>query len=364
MKEFTEKTEFFMQDSLSQEIFTESTLFFDIETTGFSARHNKIYFIGCACRKGHILTITQYFSENTQDEAEVLSAFSSLCARFNSAITFNGLGFDLPFIQERCRLLNVPEQLSAMNHIDIFKLISPLKMLFKLPNMKQKSLEQFLGLNRQDLFSGGELINVYHAYIQENDADKLALLQLHNKEDVLGMTALLPILAYREFWNGRFQIAGTEIVSLQSYEGCDSLELFFRLKPEFPLPKRISCGKDTIYLSGYGEMIKLKVRIYQGELKYFYSNYKDYYYLPQEDMAVHKSVAFYVDKDFRTRAKAATCYSRKSGRFLPQYQELFSPYFKLEYHDKISYIEMTEDFTSSPEFQKNYVMHLLSVLQK
>ena len=43
----------------------------------------------------------------------------------------------------------------------------------------------------------------------------------------------------------------------------------------------------------------------QDTLKYFYDNYKDYFYLPKEDTAIHKSVATYVDKDFRQKAKTA-----------------------------------------------------------
>lgn len=364
MKKFTETIPCQLKDSLSQRIFHESALFYDIETTGFSARHNKIYFIGCAFRNGDQVTITQFFSESAEDESLILSSFLELCKKFHSTITFNGLGFDLPFILERCHHFQLAEQLSTMQHLDIFKQISTLKKLFKLPNMKQKSIEQFLGLHREDSYSGGELINVYHDYMKQPEDQKLYLLQLHNKEDVLGMIDILPILSYTEFINGNFEVSEYSIQSYQEYEGHSSLEVVFTLHLAFSLPKRISYGKDDIYISGCGDKVKCKIKIYQGELKYFYSNYKDYYYLPHEDIAIHKSVAFYVDKDFRTKAKAATCYSKKTGRFLPQYSDLFSPYFKLEYHDKISYIEMAEEFTDSKEFQKKYILHILSVLIK
>ncbi|MEG0963047.1 MAG: hypothetical protein RSF88_09335, partial [Lachnospiraceae bacterium] len=148
----------------------------------------------------------------------------------------------------------------------------------------------------------------------------------------------------------------------EKYEGYQGMELVFTLTPHFAIPKRFSYGFEDIYVTGFQDKVKLKVGIYQGELKYFYSNYKDYYYLTQEDMAVHKSVAFYVDKDYRTKAKAATCYSKKTGCFLPQYNELFTPYFKLEYHDKILYFEMTEEFTNSTEALQSYAAHLLQVL--
>ena len=46
----------------------------------------------------------------------------------------------------------------------------------------------------------------------------------------------------------------------------------------------------------------MRVPLYEEEMKYFYSNYKNYYYLPDEDTAIHKSVASYVDKKYRVQA--------------------------------------------------------------
>ena len=57
--------------------------------------------------------------------------------------------------------------------------------------------------------------------------------------------------------------------------------------------------------------------VYSGELKYFYPNPSDYYYLPLEDCAMHKSVASFVEKEYRKKATAATCYTKKTGTFLP-----------------------------------------------
>lgn len=362
MKTFSKTTPLVQTDPLTLQVFHEKALFFDIETTGFSARHHQVYLIGCAFRQGASVTVCQYFAEDPKDEPAVLNAFFGLAAAFQSTISFNGLGFDLPFLAQRCSQLHLFSPLPDMLHVDLFRLSSPFRSIFKLENMKQKTLEHFLGLKRRDVCSGGELINIYHAYCHAPSEDALSLMQLHNYEDVLGMLNLLPLLAYKEFFQGNFTVLNWIENPYLDYEGSSALELILLLKPAFPLPRRISCGMDDIYLSGNGPTLRLRAKIYQGELKYFYSNYKDYYYLPQEDMAVHKSVAFYVDKDFRTQAKAATCYSKKSGRFLPQYNDRFSPYFKLEYHDKISYIEMDEDFTSSPELQKEYALHLLQVL--
>lgn len=362
MKTWQNEIPFHENNPITEALFTESSVFFDIETTGFSPSHTHVYLIGCAARKGNVVCTTQFFAEHPSEEKLVLNAFSGLLAHYDTLITFNGMGFDIPYLQGRFQYHGLPDPFSTFHSLDIFKSLSKYKNVLKLENLKQKTIEHFLGLQREDTYSGGELINVYDNYVKEPSAEALTLLRLHNYEDVTGMLELLPVLSYVQLFEGNFEVTGFEKCAYEEYEGSHSTELRLTLNTTFPLPKRFSFGYQDIYLTGFQNQAKLKVKIYQGELKYFYSNYKDYYYLPEEDMAIHKSVAFYVDKNYRTRAKAATCYSKKTGCFLPQYEELFEPYFKLEYHDKVLYFEMTEDFTGSPEAQKNYCLHLLKYL--
>ena len=75
-------------------------------------------------------------------------------------------------------------------------------------------------------------------------------------------------------------------------------------------------------------------------------------------MAVHKSVATFVDKQYRERAKASNCYTRKTGTFLPQLCTIMNPSFKSDYKDKISYFELTKDFSSSDVMLRRYVNHI------
>ena len=79
-------------------------------------------------------------------------------------------------------------------------------------------------------------------------------------------------------------------------------------------------------------------------------------------MAIHKSVASYVDKDFRENARASNCYSRKSGAFLPQSESVMQPEVRKEYNDKISYFELTDDFCASDVMLRRYVDHILKYM--
>lgn len=58
-----------------------------------------------------------------------------------------------------------------------------------------------------------------------------------------------------------------------------------------PLPVPVSLSVGSCYFKGENDTATLKVPLIEEELKYFYANYKDYYYLPEEDVALHKSVA-------------------------------------------------------------------------
>lgn len=350
------------KNSFTDSIFTENSVFFDIETTGFSPANTFLYLIGCARRKGDIICIDQFFADSPKEENLLITSFLDLLSQYDTIITFNGIGFDVPYLKAKCKHYQVNGNFSDYSYIDIFKSLSKFRHLLKLPNFKQKTVEKFLGLKRDDLYSGGELINVYQQYIKSPSTEQSSLLRLHNYEDVLGMVDLLPILTYLQLFQGAFFVSTVEKNIYEDYSRTTKDECVFTLKNEYPIPKRISFGFENIYFTSYQDTTKISIRIYGGELKYFYPNYKDYYYLPEEDTAIHKSVAFYVDKNYRTKAKAATCYSKKTGCFLPQYEIVISPYFKLEYHDKISYFELTEDFLEDEALVKQYILHIFSIL--
>ena len=81
------------------ETFTEDAFFFDIETTGFSPAYTFLYLIGCAHRVGDNFIITQYFAETKEEEGAILSAFLQELCHYQTVISFNGLGFDIPFFK-------------------------------------------------------------------------------------------------------------------------------------------------------------------------------------------------------------------------------------------------------------------------
>jgi hypothetical protein len=289
-------------------------LFLDIETTGLS-RRSSIYLIGMAAVSENMeLHIRQLFAETPAQEAEVLQSFSEFLSSGNlrRVITFNGSGFDLPFLAARANTHGIPLDLEQMESFDIYKEVLKLKHILQLQNYKQKTIEQFLGCGREDQYSGGELIKVYEAYGKTKDPAALRLLLLHNYEDVLGMAELLPILSYQAFFAESPRILHAERSDYTDLDGERRQELILTLQPPYPLPgsRLLRHPLSDVYLALGGEQAHMRIPLTDGQAKLYYPDHKNYYYLPAEDMAVHKSVASYVDRTHRQKATPANCYTK------------------------------------------------------
>lgn len=343
---------------------TENALFLDIETTGFSGARNKLYLIGTAYVQNGKLGIEQFFAECPEEEPQLLTAWAQFLRDFDTIVSFHGSRFDLPFLEKRSRRLEMELDYGSKKYVDLYQLARSYRHIFGLDNLKQKTLETFLGMERKDRCSGSELIKVYQSYVKQPQEELLTLLLQHNEEDLTGMLRLLALYAFEDFWNGGFAPADCMLAPYRKLNGSDGKELSVTCRLDTDLPAAISCKNDHFYLHAEKDLAHFRVPLTEGTLKYFYSNYKDYYYLPDEDMAVHKSVAFYVDPAHRQKAKAANCYSKRTGLFLPQYEEIVTPALSKEYQDPVSYFEWKDASAKDKTLLKRYCMHILDILKK
>lgn len=346
-------------------------VFFDIETTGFAADSTYLYLIGCAYYKEEAFHLIQWFSEDISEEAKLITSFFEFLKNYDVLLHYNGTGFDLPYLRRKCDILGLDYSVDNYISIDIYKKIVPYKKIFRLNNYKQKSIETFLNIHRTDTFSGGDLIQIYQSYlgkkhfedlrsrrnpeaIYETPSEAELLLNhllLHNEDDLRGLILISPILSYPDLFEKPIRI-------LQA--GVDGNRFVIQFNLSASLPIRISFGNDLAHITAIGDHATLTIQVYKGELKHFYDNYRDYYYLPAEDSVIHKSLAHFVDKDYRSKAKPSNCYTRKQGIFAPQYELLFTPCFKLEYQSKLSFLEIHTDFLLQEEKLEQYVKHIMN----
>lgn len=342
------------------------TLFIDIETTGLYVRSSNLYMIGCAYLDTDSLPCgwrcIQWFAENYEDEVNVLKAFAAFADSYRYLIHFNGNQFDIPYLEKKLEQYHIDFSFDGFEGIDIYRRIAPYKAFLKLPDCKQKTIENFLNASREDKYSGRELIDVYHDYVLDGNSGKEQLLLLHNEEDLRGMFEIIAALAIPDLFRFPVKVTKVQANHYKDINQTQRSEIIMNLRLPTPLPGSVSYSAYSCYFSGSGPDGKLSVPIYEEEMKYFYANYKDYYYLPKEDMAVHKSVAAFVDRGYRKPATARNCYTRKASSYLPQGEVIFTPFFKRSYDDKELFFELTDEFKTQREFFNVYAHHILEMM--
>ena len=356
----------------------DKVLFFDIETTGLSPRTSSLYLIGTVCYQPSSgqFQLTQWFADNSQSEQEMLAAFLEQLEQYDCLCHFNGRTFDIPYILQKCKKYNMNisphcEKIFSDHtqtaSLDLLIALRPLKKAFGLSQCTQKALENWRGIYREDKYNGGELIQVYSRYRQDlllhPDAapKKEKLLLLHNHDDLTGMLSVAELLAYRHCLVRKDESPAKISTAYIKTLDLTTQTLQIRFSLTVPVPKEISLTKEypcmtedkkcrLLLSGGYGT---LTIPIRKDTLKYFISDYKNYYYLPAEDTAMHCSVAEFVDKQHRQKATPATCYLKQTGLFIPSLTHKLhlsdTPVFAKEYKDKLHYVALPESFIAEAQ---------------
>ena len=108
-----------------------------------------------------------------------------------------------------------------------------------------------------------------------------------------------------------------------------------------------------------GTAVTVTIPLLRGTLYHYFPDYKEYYYLPEEDTAMHKSVAGFVDPAHRRKATAQTCYVKKEGVFLPQTDERFLPSFRASFKDRMYWFEYKDLLSTDNDILSSYVHSLV-----
>ena len=356
----------------------ESFLFFDIETTGFSKDNTILYLIGCGHYTNDGFRFIQWFNDDGTSEEEILLAFQNILSKKDwQLVTFNGNSFDIPYLKRHYELNELICNIENYTSLDFYQFLKPFQNLFQMTHGKQKDWERFLGLNREDKYNGGQLISVYKDYLMTKKEDLLHNLLLHNEEDLLGMKYLLPLFSYRMLFSENLSCIKVSPGKFLFEKGNGSIVISCKLPHSLPKPLDFSTSVGSISSdkSDYSILI-ISLPYIEETLKHFYKDYHNYYYLPQEDRAIHKSIGCYVEKKYRRAAKASTCYIKKDGLFLPlpiaqkhygiqiekyPYQKSF-PLYKKEYKEARSFVEFDNLFSNKNESLSIYLRDIIKEL--
>ena len=368
--------------SISGKFSPEEAILYDIETTGLNPKSSQLYLLGILLFHKENIELIQYFAESVLDEEEILKQFFQLCQTKKVLISFNGEGFDNRFVESIAKSYGkLPLHLN-LKQLDLFKLIRKRKKFYGLESCSLKSCERFLGIHREDRCSGGELISFYQDYLQNKNSEKRNLLLLHNREDIENLPALFSFLAYENIFQGNVHFQRAELLvrdeiikkncsnqtestleiehsELEETNNCHTSEkICLKFSLPSPVPVPLTLAPKNYLLEIKDKSLFLTVPLYQGELCYFFKDYKDYEFIPSEDRVVHKSLASMYPKEMREKAKASTAYQKMKASFLPVFQEK-EKVFKKTYQDKNCFIPFKENTFDSI----NPVEYLLSFLK-
>lgn len=216
----------YIKEELFEEPFYRSPLFdlyfgglslgvLDIETTGLDRDRSRVILGGllvpepsaagadtdsggdAAGKSGGVLRSRQFFAETPTEEGQVLAAYREAIRPLDVVITYNGDRFDLPFLERRFQRNGFGEGLPPLQAFDLYRVVNRYSKLRDiLPNLKQKTVEGFLGLSadRTDEISGAESVALYNRYVKTGEQKLRHNILLHNGDDLVQLTRLLRIL--------------------------------------------------------------------------------------------------------------------------------------------------------------------------
>ena len=169
------------------------TFIFDIETTGLNPKFCKIILIGILYNCQDKTIIKQFFAENENDEKELLTNFIEEIYHFKNHITFNGVAFDIGFINYRLKKHNIDFNLNKEDDFDIFKFVKLFKQSLNLKSCSLTSVEKYFGIHREDIINGEKSIKLYENFVKTQDKNIMDIILLHNYEDVYNLSKLINI---------------------------------------------------------------------------------------------------------------------------------------------------------------------------
>ncbi len=185
---------FLSRESAFQGLDLSSSLFIDLETTGLSGGTGVIPFlVGFGFYRDDRFTVVQFFLGEPAEEERMIGELGQFFSQMNfqSVVTFNGKGFDLPLLETRFILHRKPFSLSELPHLDF---LFPARSLWK---HKHESCRLYhlarevVEAGRSEDIPSAEVPWRYFQYLQTGNFDWIEPILYHNQEDILSLLGVV-----------------------------------------------------------------------------------------------------------------------------------------------------------------------------
>lgn len=313
----------------------EDVLLLNVETTGLRPSSSFVCMISAVYRKGDVLFSHTWLAGSRRDEEMLFKEIQKLASSFPVICTFGGNAFAFRFLRERLSIYSDASLFENSKLIDLQKTFRPLLRILPIDHLKKEDIEHFLGFHRHGVKTGKELISVYQIWERDKSEDARDSMLLHAREDVCFLCEACKLNVYLDF----LQTNWKEIHFKETPDG-----ILFHISLYSPVPAEAAWTNQYADFSLSGQSAQVLAIPFSGQLRYFLpGSCSDYYYLPAEDTAIHRSVAQFVDRKERVRATPETCYVNREGIFLPVPASLQGPLFHTSYRSVPAFTQFEKE---------------------
>jgi len=173
-----------------------TALFIDLETTGLSGGTGVVPFlVGMGYYKDDKFWVAQSFVGDLAEEERMIQELGQFFSEMNfqSVVTFNGKGFDIPLLETRFILYRQPFILNELPHLDF------LYSARSLWRHKHESCRLFhlarevVEADRAEDIPAAEIPYRYFQYLQTGNFDLIEPILYHNQEDILSLLGVVVV---------------------------------------------------------------------------------------------------------------------------------------------------------------------------
>jgi uncharacterized protein YprB with RNaseH-like and TPR domain len=171
-----------------------TALFVDLETTGLSGGAGVVAFlVGLGFYRNDRFHVTQFFLGDLAEEERMIQELGQFFSQMNfqSVVTFNGKGFDMPLLETRFILHKQPFVLSELPHLDFLYSARSLwrhkHESCRLYHLAREVVEA----DRSEDIPAAEIPWRYFQYINTGNFELIEPILYHNQEDILSLLGVV-----------------------------------------------------------------------------------------------------------------------------------------------------------------------------
>jgi hypothetical protein len=138
--------------------------------------------------------VRQFFADDEGQEEELLARYMEILSEVDVLVSYNGNGFDFPYLKHRLKRYHFDASFSGVLSLDMYVVLNKFSNFREIiPNLKQKTVEEYLGLrdSRDDMIDGGQSVELYFRYLMNKSDELRDTMLLHNRDDVLQLARIL-----------------------------------------------------------------------------------------------------------------------------------------------------------------------------